>query len=98
MTAQGAHCGGVVPAGVKRIFGNFETGGICLIGNYDAETPQREGLHTLAVLIADLCEKWQINTAAIFGHCEAWSRPPKTCPGKNLYQALFGADRWNIIF
>jgi N-acetylmuramoyl-L-alanine amidase len=94
----GAHCGGSPPAGVERIFGNTGSIGICLIGNYDVEKPDRDALRTLAVLIADLCERWQINTAAIFGHCEAWSKPPKTCPGKHLYQALFGADRWNIIF
>ncbi len=94
----GAHTGGNPPAGVERIFGNTGSIGICLIGNYDIEKPSREGLHTLAVLIADLCERYEINTAAIFGHCECWSSPPKTCPGKNLYQALFGQDRWNIIF
>jgi hypothetical protein len=94
----GAHCGGNPPAGVGRVFGNTGSIGICVIGNYDEEKPSREALHVLAVLIADLCEKWQINTAAIFGHCEAWSSPPKTCPGKHLYQALFGVDRWNIIF
>lgn len=94
----GAHCGGNPPAGVERIFGNTGSIGICVIGNYDEEKPNREALHVLAVLIADLCERWNINTAAIFGHCEAWSKPPKTCPGKYLYQALFGVDRWNIIF
>lgn len=94
----GAHAGGNPPAGVERIFGNTGSIGICLIGNYDIEKPSRDGLRTLAVLIADLCERYEINTAAIFGHCECFSSPPKTCPGKHLYQALFGADRWNIIF
>ena len=94
----GSHCGGALPAGVQRRFGNTGSIGICLIGNYDVEQPSREALHTLAVLIADLCEKWHISTSEIYGHCEAWSRPPKTCPGKHLYQALFGADRWNVIF
>lgn len=95
--AVGAHCGGTPPKGVTRSFGNTGSIGICLVGDYDNEQPTDAALHTLAVLIVDLCEKWQIDSRQIYGHCEAWSRPPKSCPGKNLFVSLFGRNRWEAL-
>lgn len=96
--AIGAHTGGNPPKCVDRIFGNTGSVGVCLIGNYDAEKPTTAALNTLAMLIVDLCEKWQIDSRQIYGHCEAWSTPPKTCPGKNLFIDLFGVNRWGKCF
>lgn len=96
--AIGAHCGGNPPKGVERKFGNAGSIGICLIGNYDNEQPTRQALYTLSILIFSLCERFGINHDAVFGHCEAWSRAPKTCPGRNLFIELFGANRWEKIF
>ena len=93
----GAHCGGNPPAGVSRIFGNTGSIGICLIGNYDEEQPTKVALRTLSVLIADLCERYDIKLTDIYGHCEAWTKPPKTCPGKNLFISLFGENRWKNL-
>lgn len=96
--AMGAHCGSKPPVGVRTIFDNEDTIGICLAGNYDIETPQPGALKTLGWLIADQCEKWSIKLDQIFGHCQAWSRPPKTCPGKNLFVSLFGLARWEAVW
>ena len=93
----GAHCGGDLPAGVKRNFGNTGKIGICLAGNYSTETPDPQALKTLCWLIADQCEKYDIKLDQIFGHCQAWSRAPKVCPGKNLFAALFGIEKWKKI-
>jgi len=93
----GAHCGGTPAKGFTRQFGNTGSVGICLIGNYDLETPAPEALRTLAVLIFDLCEKWQIDPVNIFGHCEAWKPAGTRCPGENLYKALFGDNRWKQL-
>lgn len=93
----GAHCGGTPPAGISRNFGNTGSIGICLIGDYDHEPVNPEGLRTLAVLIADLCERYDIKLTDIYGHCEAWTKPPKTCPGKNLFISLFGENRWKNL-
>lgn len=93
----GAHCGGTPPAGISRNFGNTGSIGICLIGNYDTEPVNPGGLRTLAVLIADLCERYDIKLTDIYGHCDAWSRPPKTCPGKNLFISLFGENKWKAL-
>lgn len=93
----GAHCGGSLPHGVKRIFGNTDSLGICLIGNYDNEQPTKEALYTLAILIFSLIEKYGMAQNAVYGHCEAWSKAPKTCPGRNLFIELFGENRWKNL-
>ena len=84
----GAHCGGVIPQGVRKVYGNTGSIGICLAGNYDQEQPSLEGLRTLLELIGQLRDQYSIAAANVLGHFEAWSRPPKTCPGKFLILAL----------
>lgn len=79
----GSHCGGVPPAGVRRIFGNTGSIGICLIGNYDSEIPDDRMLDAFETLKAAI-NKGCGNILPVFGHFQAWSKPPKTCPGKNL--------------
>lgn len=93
----GIHCGGELPAGVSRNFGNTNAIGICVIGDYDTEQPSPAALQTLSNLIAYLVEKHGIKMGQIFGHCEAWSKPPKSCPGKNLFISLFGENRWKVL-
>jgi len=82
---------------VARNFGNTGSVGICLIGDYDTEKPTTEALRTLSMLIVDLCERWQIDSRQIFGHCEAWSKLTKSCPGQNLFISLFGENRWKSL-
>jgi N-acetyl-anhydromuramyl-L-alanine amidase AmpD len=93
----GAHCGGTPPNGIERNFGNTGSIGICLIGNYDTEEPTRAALYALSILIFSLCDRFGINHDAVFGHCEAWSKPPKTCPGRKLFSELFGVQRWENL-
>lgn len=90
----GAHCGGTPPAGVIRNFGNTGSLGICLIGNYDEERPEVHALYTISILIHSLLEKYNIPPTEVFGHCEAWSKAPKSCPGEHLFTALLGGNRW----
>lgn len=80
----GSHCGGKLPDGVRRIFGNAGSIGICLIGDYDRESPSAVMLSALNELIGDLMDRYGIDTTQIRGHFEAWNRPTKTCPGRNL--------------
>jgi len=93
----GSHCGGSPTKGHARQFGNTGSIGICLIGNYETDKPTTEALRTLAVLIFDLCEKWNIDPLHIYGHCEAWQPAGTKCPGEHLYKALFGDNRWNQL-
>lgn len=96
----GSHCGGVPPAGVRRIFGNTGSIGICLLGNYDEETPPEVMLDSFAVLkkaIYTACG----NVLPVFGHFQAWSTPPKTCPGKLLVGkvGVIGLEKaWHDLF
>jgi len=93
----GAHCGGNPPKGVRRVFGNTGSLGICLIGDFDHEEPTLDQIASLTALVVWLQGEHNIPKHAIFGHCEAWSRPPKTCPGRNLFLEILGGERWNRI-
>lgn len=98
--AEGTHCGGVLPEGVKRNFSNMGSIAICLIGNYDIEHPDPNALKTISELISSLCKKYGLDDLNdVFGHCEAWTRAPKTCPGRQLFEEIFGSKRWDkLIF
>lgn len=94
----GAHCGGSPPKGAVRIFGNTGSLGVCLIGNYDVETPAPGMLRALAELLAWLRGAHNIGPDRIFGHFEAWSVPPKTCPGRFVAEAMGWLDRFRRAF
>lgn len=85
--AVGSHCGGEPPAGVRRVFGNTGSIGVCLIGNYDAEIPDDRMLDAFAV-VKEAIYKAAGAILPVFGHFQAWTKPPKTCPGKNLVGQL----------
>ena len=80
----GAHTGGNPPVGVLRNFGNTNSIGICLIGNYDHEEPTPQAVLALGMLIDDLKRRFGICDDAVFGHFECWETPPKTCPMRPL--------------
>ena len=90
--AIGAHCGGNTPAGTHRLFGNTGSVGICLIGDYDRETPSPQAILTLSALFEWLRVRY--GKLPLYGHFQAWSKPPKTCPGKNLAEALGLGSEW----
>ena len=94
---EGAHCGGTPPVGVKRVFGNKGSVGICVIGNFDTEQPTQAAINALLTLITWLQKRYNILTNMLYGHCEAWSVAPKICPGVNLFVPILGTPRWNAI-
>lgn len=95
--AVGSHCGGAVPVNVQRNFGNTGSVGICCIGDYDTETPAKAMIDTLIRLIQSLKTTHKIKDDQVFGHCDAWTVPPKTCPGKLLFIELFGKKRYEEL-
>lgn len=94
---RGAHCGNRPGEGVRRNFGNADSIGICLIGNYDTEEPRAEALATIIELLRMLSDKYKIDLKNVYGHCECLTKAPKTCPGKNLFITLFGQNRWKAL-
>lgn len=93
----GAHCGGRLPDGVRRVFGNKGSIGICLIGDFDREEPTLDAIASLVALINWLQREHGLRRDAIYGHCEAWSRAPKSCPGRHLFFEILGEARWAKI-
>ena len=91
---RGTHCGGTPPAGASRVFGNTGSIGVCLIGNFDSETVPVPAWNALISLLDGLKAKYRIPDADVFGHFEAWTVPPKTCPGKVLAHAMGWEKRW----
>jgi hypothetical protein len=98
LSAIGAHCGGNPPNGVGRRFGNTNSIGICLIGDYDHEDPTPQAVLALGMLIDDLKRRFGICDDAVLGHFEAWEKPPKTCPGQHLAEAMGMGARWRKAF
>ncbi len=94
-TQIGAHAG-PPPKGSKAkiVFSNAGTIGICLIGNYDVETPVPNAVFAVQSLIDELRFKFKIKPDQVFGHFESWTIPPKTCPGRHMAEAFGMADRF----
>ena len=74
----GAHCKGH----------NYQSIGICVVGDFDNASPTAEQLDALARLLADLHDHFGLDAAreeTILGHCDL----NKTdCPGVNLYKKI----------
>lgn len=70
---QGAHCP------VDRM--NFQSLGICVIGNFDKEPPSTEKMEATAYLCAELCMLHKIPVRNIHGHRDH-KRDRRTCPGR----------------
>ncbi len=75
---------------------NRKSLGICLVGNFDIETPTKEQIASLQVLILDIMAGFGIVADSILGHFEAniitFGEPRKTCPGKNLNMSKLRQD------
>lgn len=84
----GAHCGGSGPTIARRNFGNAGSIGICLIGDFDTEEPTQEAVNAFVSLVVWLQDELSIPNDAIFGHCEAMTPRPKSCPGKHIMATL----------
>ena len=75
---------------------NYHTIGIHLSGDFEQAKPTSAQIEKTAVLIANLCEKYNIPTDRdhIVGHCDLMATD---CPGKNLYsqlEILIGKANW----
>ena len=55
--------------------------GICLIGNFDEELPNKKQIQTLIKLLKQKTKKFKIPIKNILGHRE-FPNTTKTCPGK----------------
>ena len=75
---------------------NRHTLGIHLSGDFEQAYPTQAQIESAALLIANLCEKYDITTdrAHIVGHCDLMATD---CPGRNLYSELdtiIGKSNW----
>lgn len=92
---RGAHCGSRPKRkGVIQKFGNKGSLGILCLGNFDIDIPDPLQILATQDLIKKLMIDYKISEKEVYGHCEVWSEPPKTCPGKNLFTRIFPASRW----
>lgn len=64
---------------------NWRSLGIHLCGNFELEEPTPEQVESLALLLADLCETYGLETEAIVGHRDCLAT---LCPGEALYARL----------
>ena len=75
---------------------NSHTLGIHLSGDFEQAYPTQAQIESAALLIANLCEKYNIPTdrAHIVGHCDLMATD---CPGRNLYselETIIGKVNW----
>ena len=75
---------------------NYHTLGIHLSGDFEQAYPTQAQIESAALLIANLCEKYNIptNRDHIVGHCDLMATD---CPGKNLYselETIIGKANW----
>ncbi len=79
LTWQGAHAGnGVANAG------NI---GVSLLGNFDLQEPSKAQLHSLRLLLVELCRRYGISPQHVYGHDQVkaqYGLPPTRCPGRYL--------------
>ena len=66
---------------------NYDSVGICVVGEFTKFQPELKQVDALTNLIADLCEIYSLRPGpdTIFGHRD---RKHTTCPGTNLYIKL----------
>jgi hypothetical protein len=62
--------------------------GICLVGNFDLESPTPAQMKSLAKLTAYLMQTYHIPASHVIGHCDT---KPTDCPGRNVHVALIRA-------
>jgi len=76
---QGAHAG--------NFYANRGNIGICLLGNFDAQTVPEAQRQALRRLLVTLMKRYRLSASAIYTHREVKRRfglPPTECPGRNL--------------
>ncbi len=73
MNEKGAHCEGQ----------NYDSIGICFVGNFDISEPPPEQWNVGVKLVACLCDILSIPPSMIFGHNDF--NPAKSCPGTKFF-------------
>lgn len=58
--------------------------GICLVGNFDQDTPTPAQLTALRSLITRLCHRYNIPASGVVGHNQVRLGGSTACPGKNF--------------
>jgi hypothetical protein len=74
---------------------NRDSIGICLVGNFDSQTPDQDQWNMLLELVANLCLRYDLNAEDVKGHREFASY--KSCPGTSFDLDKFRADLSAII-
>jgi N-acetylmuramoyl-L-alanine amidase len=94
--AIGAHCGNTNKK-ARAVFGNTNSIGICLIGDYDTEKPSPQAVLTIQGLISFLEAKFGFKLP-VFGHFQAAIPSPKSCPGGLLSEAFGLGEEWKKVY
>lgn len=78
-TKQGAHAKGA----------NVGSLGVCVVGNFEKETPTTLQINSLEKMLTDWCKDHGLDETKIYGHYNVPGGTTKTaCPGKNLKSKL----------
>ncbi|MCF6236919.1 MAG: peptidoglycan recognition protein family protein [Gammaproteobacteria bacterium] len=76
---QGAHAKGT----------NHNSLGVCIVGNFEHETPSAVQIKSVVKVLVEWCEKYKLTSRNIYGHTSVPGATTKTsCPGKNLISQL----------
>jgi N-acetylmuramoyl-L-alanine amidase len=75
----GAHTGGT-----PGNWANEEAIGICLVGDFDRNTPSKRQLESLAKLVRFLQQRYRIPKSRVFGHGSTPGGHVTDCPGKRF--------------
>jgi len=75
----GAHCAGGSPAN------NFNSIGICVVGNFEREVPTEKQLKTLFEFLEKKLRELKLTKDKVLGHLEC---KPTLCPGKYLMEEI----------
>lgn len=76
---QGAHAKGA----------NHDSLGVCVVGNFENESPTAAQINSLVKVLVEWCKKYNLKPTDVYGHTNTPGNVTKTsCPGKNLYAQL----------
>lgn len=74
-TTKGAHVKGA----------NHSSLGVCVIGNFEDNSPTTAQINSLITVLTDWCNTHKLKAASIYGHFNVPGGSTETsCPGKNL--------------
>jgi len=78
-STQGAHAKGA----------NMGTLGVCVVGDFETETPSPAQIKSLVTVLSEWCKTHKLNSTNIYGHYNVPGATTDTsCPGKNMKSQL----------